>query len=326
MQSLPPEVRLRTFAGPSDLPGMLAVIEASKQADKIERNDSIESLTNYYAHLNNCDPYRDMVLAEVEGKLVGYSRAWWTLLHDGTRTYTSFGLLAPAWRRKGVGTAMLHRLQARMRAIAAEQPGDGPRFFEGFAEDSAVGSEALFLAEGYTPVRYSFEMVRPSLDAIPEATLPAGLAVRPVRPEHYRAIWEAADEAFRDHWGSWPASEADYQGWLNDPVIFTPELWQVAWDGEQVAGQVRSFISDGENVEYGRKRGYIDSISVRRPWRRRGLAEALILRSLKLLRERGMEEAALGVDAENLSGALRLYERSGFRVVKRSTLFRKPLD
>lgn len=89
---------------------------------------------------------------------------------------------------------------------------------------------------------------------------------------------------------------------------------------------VRNYIDERENEEYGRKRGYTENISVRRPWRRRGLARALIAESFLFLRDLGMEEAALGVDAENLSGALRLYESMGFEQVKRWTDYRKNLE
>lgn len=88
---------------------------------------------------------------------------------------------------------------------------------------------------------------------------------------------------------------------------------------------VRSFINVDENERRGRRRGYVEHISVRRPWRRRGLARALIAASFPLLRARGMEEGALGVDTENTSGALRVYEACGFRPVARSATYRKPL-
>jgi ribosomal protein S18 acetylase RimI-like enzyme len=89
---------------------------------------------------------------------------------------------------------------------------------------------------------------------------------------------------------------------------------------------VLNFIHEKENSEYNRKRGYTEEISVRRPWRKKGLARALIARSFKVLKEHGMTEAALAVDAENISGALKLYENMGFRTVKRYTTYRKPLD
>lgn len=320
-----PGLHFRTFAGAADFPLMVAVIESSKLADKIERSDTVEEIANNYAHLVNCDPYQDMVMAEVNGELVGYGRCAWRQEADGKRIYYHIGFLNPAWRRRGIGTAMLHWFQARLRVIAAEHPEDGPRFYESWVADTEHGVAALLEANGYTPIRYGFEMVRRNLDEVPPVDLPAGLEMRPVLPEHYRAIWDASDEAFRDHWGYTPPDEADYEAWLKNPVVFTPQLWQVAWDGDQVAGQVRNFINQQENEEYGRKRGYTEFISVRRPWRRRGLACALILRSLRLLHSMGMEEAALGVDAENLSGALRVYESCGFTVVKRFATYRCPL-
>jgi len=86
-----------------------------------------------------------------------------------------------------------------------------------------------------------------------------------------------------------------------------------------------NFINEAENEQNDRKRGYVELISVQRPWRRKGIAKAMIAKSLKVLKERGMTEAALGVDAENPSGALHLYETLGFRVEKRVVFYRKPM-
>ena len=146
-------------------------------------------------------------------------------------------------------------------------------------------------------------------------------------PEHYRQVWDTSNEAFADHWGFAQPSEEDYQAWLTNKTIFQPSLWQIAWDvvSNQMAGQVRTFIDHAQNEKYHHKRGYTEFISVRRPWRTRGLARALIIRSLKAQKEQGMLESALGVDSENLSGATRVYEDCGFRVVKKNALYRKPL-
>ena len=100
----------------------------------------------------------------------------------------------------------------------------------------------------------------------------------------------------------------------------------VAWDGDEIAGAVVNTISEHENRELNRARGLLDSVFVRRPWRSRGLAAALVARSLVVLRERGMTSAWLGVDADNPTGALRLYEKAGFGVHLRSTAYRKPME
>jgi ribosomal protein S18 acetylase RimI-like enzyme len=86
-----------------------------------------------------------------------------------------------------------------------------------------------------------------------------------------------------------------------------------------------NFVWPEENEELGVARGWLEHISVRRPWRKRGLAGALIADSLQALKARGLTEGALGVDAENPSGALRLYESLGFRRHQTGIAFRKDL-
>jgi mycothiol synthase len=105
-----------------------------------------------------------------------------------------------------------------------------------------------------------------------------------------------------------------------------PSLWLIAWDGDEIAGGVINSIYKDQNEALGLQRGWLDNVFTRRPWRRRGLARALIGRSLLLLRERGMTSAALGVDADNPQGALGLYEQAGFAVHDRFTAWRKPME
>jgi ribosomal protein S18 acetylase RimI-like enzyme len=93
-----------------------------------------------------------------------------------------------------------------------------------------------------------------------------------------------------------------------------------------VAGMVLNFIDESENAEYKRLRGYTEGICVRRPWRKKGLARALIVQSIQMFKDMGMTETALGVDSQNLSGALRLYQGVGYRQTKQFTIYRKPLD
>ncbi len=320
-------LRFRHFRGESDFPCMAQVFVASAEADNVEAVMTAEDIANPFLHIINSDPYQDMLFAEIDGQVVGVTHGYWSI-EDGTEQYlySSFGCLTPSWRRQGIGRVMLQWVENRLREIAVGHPSDFPKFFEDFARQLEVGTAAMLEKSGYRPVRYFFEMQRSSLDNIPVFSLPEGLEVRPVFPEHYRLIWEADNEALRDHWGSLQKTEEDYQAWLNDKAVFQPHLWQVAWDisTNQVAGQVRTFISKDENEKYGRKRGYTEFISVRRPWRKRGLARALIARSLQAQKEQGMTESALGVDGKNPSGAVGLYETCGFRVVKRNTIYRKP--
>ena len=320
-----PGLTFRHFRGEKDYPAIVAVIEGSKETDQIDHTDTVEDIACAYRHLVNCDPYQDTLFVEMNGKVIGYARVWWILQSDGTRTYCHFTLLLPQWRSQNIRPTMLRHNERRLREVASAHPRNIPRFLEVWAGDAEVDWVSLLVKESYKPIRYSFEMVRPNLDNIPDLPLPEGLEVRPAEPEHFRKIWDAEAEAFQDHWGATQWRDEWFEQWQEQP-IFNPDLWQVAWDGDEIAGMVLNFINQEENKEYNRKRGYTENISVRRPWRKKGLARALLARSFKVLKDQGMTEAALSVDAENISGALRLYESMGFRTVKRHATYRKPLE
>jgi ribosomal protein S18 acetylase RimI-like enzyme len=319
-----PGLTFRGFRGEADLPLMLAVINGSKDEDGIQRADTLEEVKNNYQHLINCDPYKDMLFAEVNGQVIAYNRVFWEQLEDKTRLYNLFGFLLPEWRRKGIGTAMLLHAEERLRAIAAEHPHDGERFFQAFASDTEKGSLALLESQSYPAVRYELDLRRDLNEPFPDAPMPEGLEVRPVEEAHIWQIFDAMNEAFRDHWSYREESREEFERGMKSPT-FNPKLWKVAWDGDQVAGMVLNFLNENENKEYNRKRGYTEGICTRRPWRKRGLSRSLIVQSMKMFKEMGMTETAHGVDAENISGALRLYQSVGYREVKRRTIFRKPM-
>ena len=328
--SKPPDIpglRFRGYRGEADHPAMSAVICGSKDADGLESTQTPEEVDCAYRHLVNSDPRRDMLFAEVDGEVVGYSRVWWNLDKTGIRLYQHFVHLLPVWRTDGLRQMMLGHNERRLREIAAGHPDDGPRFFEAWAADTESHWVSVLEGAEYKAVRHGYSMVRPDLENIPDLPLPEGLEVRSIEPELVPVVWAAAREGFRDEWSysedEWSDDKLrEFQEW----PAYDPGLWQVAWDGDQVAGMVLNFVDRAENEEYGRQRGYTEGICVRRPWRRRGLAKALIARSFRMHRELGMTEAALGVDAENPNGALQLYKSMGFQVVKRYTTYRKPLE
>ena len=304
---------------------MSAVIEGCKHVDQREIVETPDDIAREFRHLVNCDPYKDMLFVEINNQVIGFSRVAWRKEIDNILVYTHYGYLLPKWRRKGIGCAILHYNQKRLREIAAEHTEDLPRYFSSFAADTEIGTTAMLCNEGYLPIRHFYKMVRPDLENIPKAPLPSGLEVRPAVSDHFQAICDASNEAFRDHWGFSENMKLTVEKLVDDPT-FNPSLWRVAWDGDQVAGMVLSYIDDKENAEYNLKRGWTEDICVRLPWRKQGLASALIVQSLIALKERGMEEAALGVDTDNRTGALGLYERLGYRSQKRFTVYRKPFE
>jgi ribosomal protein S18 acetylase RimI-like enzyme len=315
---------LRHLRLPDDVHAMNAIANATRAAEGDNFYTTDEQMAVFYADPPGSDAARDVAIAEIDGRIAGYGRVAAHEEPGGPRIYEIIPFHEQTPDGDAVFMALVGALETRARTIAADHP-EGEKLFETFGGDKVTGRDAPLRAIGYEPVRHGYSMIRPSVDDLPDAPLPAGLEIREVLPEHMPAIWAAAEEAFQDAWGYRPSTESQYQIFLNDPVTSDTSLWRVAWDGDEVAGQVRSYINTEENEHYGRRRGYTEFISVRRPWRRRGLARALIAASFPLLRARGMTEAALGVDTENVSGALRVYERCGFVPVSRTTVYRKPL-
>ena len=323
-----PALIFRGYKGESDFQVILGLINASKGPDQLDRSDTLEDISRYYRHLNNCDLYQDLLFAEIDGQPAAYGRAEWNIDWEGKWVGFQIGFSDPQFRRKGIGGAMLRYFEEHLRKMADNHLADGtikddtPRFFEGFAADTEVGKGFLFRNAGYLPVRYIYSMVRPLSDPVQVTPMPEGLEIRKVRPDEYRQLWEADQEAFQDHWGYIEGTERDYQRWLKDPLN-DPDLWRVAWDGDQVAGMVLSFLNEKENEEFNRLRGWTENISVRKAWRRKGLARTLLTRSLQMFKDMGMDHAALGVDTQNPNGALNLYEGVGFQVEKNDTVYWK---
>ncbi len=227
---------------------------------------------------------------------------------------------------KDIGHTMLLWMENRLRNIAAAHPLETAKLFQVDVSQFQKGTAIMLKRSGYQPMRYFYEMVRPTLDDIPEFLLPDGLEMRPVNPDHYRAIWKSVDETSQDEWGYKKPTDDDYQEWMTNPH-FQPNLWQVAWDTatNQVVGHVLTFIDDHENEQFNRKRGYTEGIGVDRSWRRRGLARAMISRSLQAQKAVGMTESALAADGDSPNGVTRLYESCDFQIVKCNTIYRKPM-
>lgn len=315
----------RHYAGPQDHAALVHVTNAQFAAAHESRVETVEELDNNFAHPVNMDPYRDVIVATVHGAIVGWGRVEWVDQNWGGRAYETWGAVDPAWMRRGIGQALLRWNERRLRELNADHAYDGPRWFGTWGSDTNPGLVALMGHEGYVPVRQFFLMVRPNLDDIVDMPLPDGLEVRPVGPQHFRQLFDADIDAFRDHWGGIEDSDENFRQWSEAPK-FDPSLFVIAWGGDEIAGGVVNGIYTEENERLGVRRGFLDQVFTRRAWRRRGLARALIARSLVLLRDRGMTSAALGVDASNPNAALPLYESCGFAPAERDTAYRKAWD
>jgi mycothiol synthase len=328
--ALPAGVTFRRWRGlDADLPAMWAASDAARVADgEMERN-TYDGMATYYRHLERHDPATDLVIAEVDGRVAAYARVEWHDSNDGQRWYEGVCIVDPQFRRRGIGMALLRWSERRRIAIArdharAGQAADRPRALTTFLFDGDAGGAVLLRSAGYEPFRRFASMHRPDLEDIPVVALPDGLEIRPIGRDRdeLRRVFDADVEAFRDHFGWTEGSDERFAEFVEDPDL-DPSLWVVAFDGDEIAGAVLNGIHTTADHD---RQGWLDSVFTRAPWRRRGLARALIVRSLERLRDRGLVGASLGVDLANANDALALYESCGFRAVSQATSWRKPLQ
>lgn len=305
---------LRTYR-PDDLVGMTDVINRRVAEEGEGEHATVESMKEQYEHLQRCDPDTDIIVAEDRhGVVVGYARTFWNDVIEGHRSYyIAFEALSSI---DGLDRHLLDWGAERATAIAATHDHPGRRL-ETWATDGTP-RQSIVAAAGFTPFAWSATMVRRHLDDILDCRLPHGLEIRPVAHDHLRAIWEAEVEAFRDHRGYVEQTETDCERFLDEAAPGT-DLWQIAWHSDEVVGQVRTYVNGGEAERLGRRRAWTEDISTRRDWRSQGVASALIAASLRQLAGLGFDEAALGVDLDNPTGALGVYERMGFEVVLRQS-------
>jgi mycothiol synthase len=315
-----PGLRARRVRDDADYEAMAAVNTAANLADGIPWIPTADHLRRELGDSDGIELATDLVIVERDGSVVAFAGVERVVRGDHPM-FEIFGTVHPAHRRLGIGGALLSANLARAGQRAADESFEGPIEAATGAEEHEIGARALLDAAGFSIVRHFFLMRRADLADIPDVPLPDGLELRRVVPAVHRTIFEAEEEAFRDHWGARDHGEDAFRRTYGTPELDT-DLWVVAWDGDEVAGVVQTWIWGTENETLGVRRGWLEHISVRRPWRRRGLAHAMTARALTRLREAGMDDAMLGVDSENPSGALGLYERLGFEVQSRSSAYR----
>ncbi len=180
-----PGLVIRPYRGEADVPDLVRVTNAALEADGIsERRTEAELAVDLRHPTPAFDPTTDLVVAELDGTVVGHGRADWVDMTDGTREYRTGGDVHPEYRRRGIGRAILRTNLARLREIDAARPTAKPRVFGLWTYERSVGAMALARSEGFEQVRWFFEMERPGIDrdlpAIPD--LPDGLEARGRRP------------------------------------------------------------------------------------------------------------------------------------------------
>src|SRR5918911_193074 len=232
------------------------------------------------------DLARDAWAWERDGRLAAFAD-----IRSRGEKISADGFVHPDFHGRGLGTAILRTTEARARERGAAKLENGI-----VAADRAAA--ALLEANGYRDVRHYYKMA--------------------IELEHARAFHAADDEAFADEWDYETEPFEDFVARRLERPGFDPELWTAVWDGDEIAA---TLIADRR---FGG--GWIAGLGVRRPWRRRGLGLALLLRSFRQFYERGVRRVALSVDSDNPTGATRLYERAGMHVEREEVLYVKELE
>jgi len=316
----------RRFKDKSDYSVMSSVGKRSWEADGVDNIETEEELASEYDNLSNRDSSSEVIIAEVMGEPVAYGRIWLEPDSGGERVFWHIAHVVPEWRKADLRMAIFRFNEMQIRFMAKNRPWAGKPSCGAWALDEPNDWREMVLAEGYSPVMHFYEMIRQNLEDIPDNPLPEGLELRAAQPEHYLEVWNAHKEAFREKpWFVESRYDREqYELWLNEPT-FMPDFWQVAWDGDHVAGMAENHIPL-ENLAFDRKRGHTQILFVLPGWRRRGLAKALLAKSLVMMREGGLKEATLDVETQNTSGEIQLYESMGYRVARKYAHYKKSID
>lgn len=318
---------------PGDTESMVKLINEADAADKLERTTTLEQLEHEMSW-PNYDAGSDCFLAWAGDELVGYADLFMRRATTGDDTpfsseeskFYTWGVVHPAWRRRGVGKRLMELLHQRASDRLCELNGRRV-FFQAQARDVETGRIALLASFGLEPVRYGINMARRLDGELPPVKLPHGYTLRLFDPQtDVQTVWKVQNLAFQDHWGYSVFPLEEFRHVLDEPD-FRPELWLLAI--EQASGTIvglgLSWIEPQWIESTGRQEGTIGTLGVLREHRRRGVGTALLVQSMRTLQAYGMDWAQLGADADNLTGAVRLYERVGFTVRKTYITYRKAL-
>ena len=255
------------------------------------------------------------VVETKDGRVVGYEEFENQHKHYNLSTD---GYAHPQFKGLGIGTALLRRIETRAHEELKLAEPDLRVFLRSTIDSRDPSSHDLHKAEGYFPKRYHWRMEIKLNAAPPAAIWPVGVEIRPfVRADHEVAVWQATNESFRDHWGSHDVSLSDWQHNKFSGEDFDPTLWVIAWDGNEVAGFSQNRFRMGI--------GWVSTLGVRRPWRKKGLGLALLQQSFGEFYKRGTTTIGLGVDASNPTGATRLYQRAGMYTASEFLTYEKEL-
>jgi mycothiol synthase len=255
------------------------------------------------------------VVETQDGRLVGSEEFYNESSHHKLK---ADGCVHPEFRGLGIGTSLLEKMAERAQTEMKLAAPEIRVFIQSLVNNKDEGGHNLLRNNGYSAVRYYWRMEIKLQEAPAMVSLPVGIELRPfIKDEHSAAVWQADNEAFRDHWGSHDRTYEEWSHGIFGNPNFDSSLWMIAWDGNEVAGFSQN--------RYRKGIGWIGTIAVRRPWRGKGLGVALMHHSFGEFYKRGTTTIGLAVDSANLTGATRLYQRAGMSVAGEFAMYEKEL-
>ncbi len=296
---------------PADAAEIADVLNVHAASTGRPADETAEGVARWFA-LEDLDPANDMFLAVEDGRIVGYA----DVSAPGDDAGVVYVDLRALPGRPRVIERLLGEVERRARELGEARRSPSGAGQRGVTRSTGRCSRGAASASSGARSRWRSTSRSP-------ARSPSG---RPgsrhgrFEPGEERAVYDAYVEAFADHWGFVPESFADWRTW-NLGASDDTSLWRLVEDDGEIAALCVSRPSRGEDEAL----GWVSILAVRRPWRRRGLARALLLESFGLFRSIGRRRVGLGVDAENTTGALALYEGVGMRVTSRSDTWERML-
>jgi len=279
----------------------------------------------------NFDPADDVRLVySPDGTLVGEVEAWATAnppVHPWL-----WARVHPDYSGLGIGTALTTWAEQRVMRVLDDLDPDLRFAPRAGVLHQATETQKLFRDLGYQHIRSAYTMLIEMDEPPPSPIWPEDIELRPFdAEEHIDAVYQADMETFRDHFGfvEEPYEEGikRYKHHFVESESFDPSLWFIAWEsaqngyGDQVAGICICRGTAYDDPEA----GHVNVLGVRRAWRKRGLGLAFLHHAFGEFYQRGHRKVNLGVDAENLTGALRLYKKAGMHVHKQFDQFEKEI-
>ena len=303
----------RPFAGEADLQPICDLLNLIDEVDHLNDGHDVDEARQWLLDPSR-DPQRDLRLWEdATGRLVGFASAWVPQPGGEVVDGNLYWRIHPAARRQGLESTIIGWGAERFREVGRERNLPA-QIYSGARENDAY-SLAVLEQQGLCPVRYFYKMVRPLDQPIPEPVVPAGFTLRTVANEADVEKWvECFNLSFIDHWGFHPTTVARRTHRMSNPHYRAAlDLVLEAPDGV-FAAFCFCGIDPADNARNHRAEGWIMQLGTRRGYRNQGLGRAMLLVGMRAIQAAGMDTAALGVDADNPTGALHLYESVGFTV------------